>query len=284
MSNYDLHHLCTIFPRLTGTELEELANDIKINGLLTPIVLHDGAILDGGNRYEACKKAGVEPKFIDYDGDDPAGYVLSVNMYRRHMSLSQFATITALAQDWRKAHSHGGDRKSSAHGEHLASTAARAEQSGASVATQRRADAVAKADADLALEVAHGSVSLTAAVKQVAPQLDPHKPKKPTVSAPPAPEPDIDDDLLQRYAHEVQENDELRKRIDALLTDDKTNKIDKLSVKLRMLKNQLEAKQREASLAKNQARRQGEVLRALRDYLKVDRDSAILLKLKGITT
>ena len=60
--DFALHPLCAISPRLTGPDLEELANDIKINGLLTPIVIHDGMILDGGNRYAACQKAvSVQP-------------------------------------------------------------------------------------------------------------------------------------------------------------------------------------------------------------------------------
>jgi len=44
--------------------------DIKENGLVEFIVLHEGKILDGRNRYNACNDAGVEPKFVEYEGED----------------------------------------------------------------------------------------------------------------------------------------------------------------------------------------------------------------------
>jgi len=35
----------------------------------------DGKLLDGRNRWEACKLAGVEPRFTEFNGDDPIGWV-----------------------------------------------------------------------------------------------------------------------------------------------------------------------------------------------------------------
>lgn len=180
---YELHPLCTLFPRLTGSEFEALRDDIKANGLRAPIVLHDGMILDGGNRYRACLEAGVEPNFAQFAGGSLVAFVLSANLHRRHMTTGQQAAIVASAQDWARAQTVGNpaltERPQCAHGEHIGAdtTAKRAEQSGASVSTQRRADAVAKASPELAKKVAHGEVSLSAAVQEVAPQLAPHKAK-----------------------------------------------------------------------------------------------------------
>lgn len=42
--------------------------DIKTNGLSQPITLHNGFILDGGNRYRACMEAGIEPRFVEFEG------------------------------------------------------------------------------------------------------------------------------------------------------------------------------------------------------------------------
>lgn len=166
--NLELHPLCTLFPRLSGGEFDALRDDIKANGLRQPIVLHEGMILDGGNRYRACIEAGVEPEFAAFEGGNLVSFVLSANLHRRHMTPGQQAAIVASAQDWARAQAggSGGDRRSSAT-LHLDSTAKRAAESGASIRTQKMADKVAKADPDLAKKVAHGEVSLPKAVKRI---------------------------------------------------------------------------------------------------------------------
>lgn len=173
--SYELHPLCTLFPRVVGAEFDALVADVKANGLRQPIVLHDGMILDGGNRYRACVEAGVEPGFIDFDGESLVAFVLSANLHRRHLSPGQQAAIVASAQDWAKANSRGGDRKSDQSATlHFDSAEKRAAESGASLRTQKMADKVAKADPELAKKVAHGEVSLPKAAAKV----DGKKPKK----------------------------------------------------------------------------------------------------------
>lgn len=219
--SYELHPLCTLFPRVTGAEFTALVADIRDNGLRQPIVLHHGMILDGGNRYRACIEAGVEPSFVEFDGGNLVSFVLSANLHRRHMSAAQQAAIVASAQNWAQAQSVGRPKKSAPESTFLDTTEKRAAQSGASVATQRRADAVAKADPELAAKVAHGAVSLPRAVEQVAPQLASRK-------ASPAPEPvaepanDADsgqslDELIAEIQHE---NELLHARLKAMEADD----------------------------------------------------------------
>lgn len=70
--------------------------------------------------------------------------------------------IVASAQDWAMAHIHGGDRGNQHTGAKvqdctLATSKDRAATSGASERTQKMADKVAKADPELAKQVAHGS-------------------------------------------------------------------------------------------------------------------------------
>lgn len=131
-------------------------------------MLHDGMILDGGNRYRACMQTGITPMFKQFDGGSIVAFVLSANLHRRHMTPGQQAAIVASAQDWAKAHSAGGDRRSDqSQSVDFDSVGKRAAASGASRVTQMRADKVAKADPDLAKKVAHGEVTLPKAVKQV---------------------------------------------------------------------------------------------------------------------
>lgn len=165
MTHHELHPLCTLFPRLAGAEFDSLVADIKANGLRQPIVLLDGMILDGGNRYRACIEAGVKPTFTKFSGGNIVSFVLSANMHRRHLSAGQQAAIVASAQDWATAQTVG--KPKSVNVDPLATIEQRAAQSGASRSTQKMADKVAKADPVLAKQVAHGEVSLPKAVAKV---------------------------------------------------------------------------------------------------------------------
>lgn len=73
-------------PLLEGPEFDALVKSIKKNGLHEEIILLGGAILDGRNRYRACLAAEVEPRFHDYEGDNPEVFVLIKNLHRRHLT------------------------------------------------------------------------------------------------------------------------------------------------------------------------------------------------------
>ena len=108
MSGYATHPLAALVPEASDTEKAALADDIRTNGLRVPVVLHEGKVLDGRHRYEACRAAGVECTFRDYEGDDPAAFVLSMNLARRHLTESQRAMVGARLVTEKR----GGDRKS----------------------------------------------------------------------------------------------------------------------------------------------------------------------------
>jgi hypothetical protein len=74
------HPAAALFPLLPidSPEFGELVADIGEHGLLQPIVLHEGKILDGRNRYRACQHAGVEPRFVEWRGESPTAYDMRV--------------------------------------------------------------------------------------------------------------------------------------------------------------------------------------------------------------
>lgn len=82
---------------LPPDELSALAEDIKKFGQIEPIVTHEGAILDGRNRFAACEMAGVPPKTRAWSGEHktPTRYAITVNVQRRHLTQSQ-KTVVAL--------------------------------------------------------------------------------------------------------------------------------------------------------------------------------------------
>jgi N6-adenosine-specific RNA methylase IME4/ParB-like chromosome segregation protein Spo0J len=99
MNMYEAHEEAYIFPQIEGKEFDKLVDDIKANGLLNPIVLYQGKILDGRNRFNACLEAGIQPLFVEYDGDSPREYVISLNLTRRHLTESQRALVSAKLAD-----------------------------------------------------------------------------------------------------------------------------------------------------------------------------------------
>ena len=97
MKEYEFHEIANIFPLMQGADFEALCGDIEKNGLRELIVIHDGMILDGRNRFRACQKTGVEPEFSEYEGGSPIGYVLSLNLHRRHLKSDQRAAAAVEA-------------------------------------------------------------------------------------------------------------------------------------------------------------------------------------------
>ncbi|KKN13995.1 hypothetical protein LCGC14_1000720 [marine sediment metagenome] len=87
------HNLASIFPMMNEKEFKELKEDIKQNGLIDTIITFEEKILDGRNRYNACKELGVEPKFKEYKGSNPLQFIISTNLKRRHLNESQKAII-----------------------------------------------------------------------------------------------------------------------------------------------------------------------------------------------
>jgi hypothetical protein len=83
-------------------DLKSLAADIKKNGLFFPIVIRkvDGEdeLIDGRNRMEACKIAGIKPTFNVFDGDEEKviAFITSANLHRRDLKKTQKAALFAM--------------------------------------------------------------------------------------------------------------------------------------------------------------------------------------------
>jgi hypothetical protein len=99
---YEFHLIADILPLMSKEELEVLAADIKANGLQVPIVLYQGKVLDGRNRYLACLQIGYEPTFTEYTGNDPLAHSLSLNLRRRNLTTGQKAAIAVELANMRR--------------------------------------------------------------------------------------------------------------------------------------------------------------------------------------
>jgi 16S rRNA G966 N2-methylase RsmD len=103
------HELANLFPMMTAGEHAELLKDMRDNGYdqTAPIVIYEGKILDGRNRWKAAQELGIKPVTVQYDGKDPLGFVIRHNLTRRHLNESQRAVVAGRLANMR----HGGDRK-----------------------------------------------------------------------------------------------------------------------------------------------------------------------------
>ncbi len=89
----EFHEIANIFPLMEDAELDALVMDIKEQGLIEPLWLWQGKILDGRNRWNACCELGIKPQFKEYMGNDPWGFVVSMNLHRRHLNAYQRSVI-----------------------------------------------------------------------------------------------------------------------------------------------------------------------------------------------
>jgi hypothetical protein len=97
---FEFHPLADKFPLMERDDLLKLADDILVNGLHEPITLYQGKILDGRNRYRACKELTtfkfVPAHFRELPRDlDPLAFVISANIHRRHLTAEQKRDLLA---------------------------------------------------------------------------------------------------------------------------------------------------------------------------------------------
>jgi ParB-like nuclease domain len=95
---YTFHELCLAVPEMKPAKFDELCQDIKENGLIHPIILFQTKILDGRSRYLACKATNVTPHFRNYEGDKPDKFVISMNVKRRQMDITDIALTISRIQ------------------------------------------------------------------------------------------------------------------------------------------------------------------------------------------
>jgi hypothetical protein len=92
------HELANLLPMTSASEFANLKADIVANGLLQPIWLFEGRILDGRNRYRACKEMGyalTAQDFREFEGDYAAAeaFVFSTNFQRRQLTKAQMNDV-----------------------------------------------------------------------------------------------------------------------------------------------------------------------------------------------
>jgi hypothetical protein len=91
----EFHPLANLFPLIEGEALTAFAASIGPEGPENPIIIHEGKILDGRNRFLVCRERGIEPRMEVWDGrgGSPLLFVFNQNLSRRHLGASQRAMM-----------------------------------------------------------------------------------------------------------------------------------------------------------------------------------------------
>jgi hypothetical protein len=101
------HPLSAAFPSMTAEEFQMLKDSVDNAGVLNPITIFDGMVIDGWHRYRAAKETGVDCPCVELADTDPQDFVMAQNKTRRHITLAQLVLATALVYQWRQVGNPG---------------------------------------------------------------------------------------------------------------------------------------------------------------------------------
>lgn len=139
--NYQQHPLSAVFPPMTPEEFQSLKDSIDANGVLNPITIYEGMVLDGWHRYQAAMELGMDCPEVELDEwIEPKDFVLAQNKNRRHITAAQLAMATTAVYEWVPR----GRQNKPAMSAGLKTSAELAEISGTSERTIRQAKSVMK--------------------------------------------------------------------------------------------------------------------------------------------
>ena len=176
MKEFQNHPLADVFPMMGDVELKELADDIKKNGLRDLICLYEDKILDGRNRYAACKMIGIDPTVRCYsmtkeDFEErhitPLKYITSLNLHRRHLSLSQRTVIAVKLADIEHGQVGGGHDRQIGKSTALVSQAEAATLLNVSESMVHKARKIIKHAPEKVLEIERGEKTINKAMTEI---------------------------------------------------------------------------------------------------------------------
>jgi NACalpha-BTF3-like transcription factor len=205
ITQVERHPLSSAWPEMSDDDFERFRQSILLVGLIDPIVIFEGMILDGFHRFMVCEANSIPMHFVEYEGDDPAGFVIGKHA-RRNLTQGQIALSITAMSEWKP----GGRPNNYAPGAQLFSATQMAEKAGVSLRTVVQAKSViTKGSDELISAVKSGEVSLKAA--EAVSKLDKSeqmaalkKPLKPT-EEPQEPPKLSEEDYEQIMAKESQE-------------------------------------------------------------------------------
>lgn len=179
---HEPHELALLFPPLADDDYERLRQSVTEQGLLEPVVLHEGQVLDGIHRQRVCFEVGVQPRYTDFQGKDALGFVVAKNAARRQMTRDQVADLGRRLMPMYEAQTKRGRPAAEISAESRPKRRAAekaAEAVGTSARAVQRAKRVFKEDPDLYKQAVAGKLSLDAAERKLAAKAKPKRAASP---------------------------------------------------------------------------------------------------------
>lgn len=104
MSQYQQHQLSAAWPAMSDSDFQALQDSIMNIGVQMPIVIFEGQVIDGWNRYRAATALGMDCPTTPFDESiDPVEFVKAMNDARRHITGSQRAIAIVAIHGWKPA-------------------------------------------------------------------------------------------------------------------------------------------------------------------------------------
>lgn len=168
MKKYEQHPIGAVWPSLSDEDFKKLVASIDDLGVLDKIVVYEGKILDGWHRYLACMELRIKNiPMVEYEGNDPGGYVIAKNEARRHADPSQRAFAVAQTLDICEKSGRPSRYVDSKKPDNIIgfTTEQAAKLANVGEATMRQAKAATKADPEVQDAVKKGEMSVSRAAK-----------------------------------------------------------------------------------------------------------------------
>lgn len=189
MSQYQQHQLSAAWPAMSDSDFQALQDSIMNIGVQMPIVIFEGQVIDGWNRYRAATALGMDCPATPFDESiDPVEFVKAMNDARRHITGSQRAIAIVAIHGWKPA----GRPQNNVEATSTLTQEAMAAEAGVSKKTIQQAQAAQKAG--LAEKVKSGEMTVEQAsnVAKGKPAKAAKKDKPAPKAAPAVVEPDIE--------------------------------------------------------------------------------------------
>lgn len=193
-AGFTQHPLSAAFPAMADADFEALCESVEKIGVINPIVIFDGMVIDGWHRYRAANIFGKECPAIELAPDaDPREFVIAQNKARRNCTSSQLAFAVVKVYEWKP---HGGaEYRSATVADRATESVSSAEISQKNGISSRQIERAKKVDRDASQEVKdavnRGELSLARAVEvsKLAPEDQVN-----AIHAKPEPKPKVQDD------------------------------------------------------------------------------------------